>query len=106
MVEEGLQGVRFFEFLTEEEQEEFLEGSELVAFESGEVIIEEGGETHDLFVLTSGRVDVRKNISGGREWLLAEIDAASERSEEHTSELQSRQYLVCRLLLEKKKRRH
>src|SRR3712207_8719650 len=28
----------------------------------------------------------------------------SERSEEHTSELQSRQYLVCRLLLEKKKK--
>src|SRR3712207_6997999 len=27
------------------------------------------------------------------------------RSEEHTSELQSRQYLVCRLLLEKKNRR-
>src|SRR3712207_8217020 len=27
-----------------------------------------------------------------------------ERSEEHTSELQSRQYLVCRLLLEKKNR--
>src|SRR3712207_8841326 len=29
---------------------------------------------------------------------------ASWRSEEHTSELQSRQYLVCRLLLEKKKK--
>src|SRR3712207_4551122 len=29
---------------------------------------------------------------------------ASKRSEEHTSELQSRQYLVCRLLLEKKKK--
>src|SRR5258707_7248358 len=29
--------------------------------------------------------------------------AADQRSEEHTSELQSRQYLVCRLLLEKKK---
>src|SRR3712207_6941436 len=28
------------------------------------------------------------------------------RSEEHTSELQSRQYLVCRLLLEKKKNAH
>src|SRR3712207_8972195 len=28
------------------------------------------------------------------------------RSEEHTSELQSRQYLVCRLLLEKKKTTH
>src|SRR6476620_12595005 len=29
--------------------------------------------------------------------------AGSPRSEEHTSELQSRQYIVCRLLLEKKK---
>src|SRR3712207_8522279 len=28
------------------------------------------------------------------------------RSEEHTSELQSRQYLVCRLLLEKKNQQH
>src|SRR3712207_8325423 len=28
----------------------------------------------------------------------------ADRSEEHTSELQSRQYLVCRLLLEKKKK--
>src|SRR3712207_7702340 len=33
------------------------------------------------------------------------MNASSEaRSEEHTSELQSRQYLVCRLLLEKKKK--
>src|SRR3712207_6864777 len=31
------------------------------------------------------------------------IDPEVARSEEHTSELQSRQYLVCRLLLEKKK---
>src|SRR3712207_8327240 len=31
---------------------------------------------------------------------------ALDRSEEHTSELQSRQYLVCRLLLEKKKNPH
>src|SRR5438445_5648814 len=30
---------------------------------------------------------------------------AAARSEEHTSELQSRQYLVCRLLLEKKKKK-
>src|SRR3712207_7433829 len=30
--------------------------------------------------------------------------SAAPRSEEHTSELQSRQYLVCRLLLEKKKK--
>src|SRR3712207_8149196 len=32
----------------------------------------------------------------------ADAIAAMKRSEEHTSELQSRQYLVCRLLLEKK----
>src|SRR2546422_6174525 len=32
-----------------------------------------------------------------------EADLAGERSEEHTSELQSRLHLVCRLLLEKKK---
>src|SRR3712207_8694689 len=32
-----------------------------------------------------------------------DITAPGGRSEEHTSELQSRQYLVCRLLLEKKK---
>src|SRR3712207_8915519 len=32
-----------------------------------------------------------------------DINLAIARSEEHTSELQSRQYLVCRLLLEKKK---
>jgi CRP/FNR family cyclic AMP-dependent transcriptional regulator len=80
MVEEGLQGVKFFEFLTEEEREEFLEGSEVVKFESGEEIIAEGGETHDLFVLTSGRVEVRKSISEGRDRLLAEIDATSERT--------------------------
>src|SRR5258707_1643711 len=33
------------------------------------------------------------------------MDELTTRSEEHTSELQSRQYLVCRLLLEKKKKR-
>src|SRR3712207_6976963 len=34
---------------------------------------------------------------------VADAALAGLRSEEHTSELQSRQYLVCRLLLEKKK---
>src|SRR5438445_3848245 len=34
----------------------------------------------------------------------AVLGAVGPRSEEHTSELQSRQYLVCRLLLEKKKK--
>src|SRR3712207_350594 len=37
---------------------------------------------------------------------LALEEERANRSEEHTSELQSRQYLVCRLLLEKKKMQH
>src|SRR3712207_7371232 len=36
--------------------------------------------------------------------ILRAIQGGKKRSEEHTSELQSRQYLVCRLLLEKKKK--
>ncbi len=74
-MEESLQGVRFFEFLTEEEREEFAEASELVSFGAGEDIIEEGGGPGGLFVLTSGRVEVRKRLPGGRSRLLAEIDA-------------------------------
>src|SRR3712207_7685877 len=35
---------------------------------------------------------------------LPDVRRVDARSEEHTSELQSRQYLVCRLLLEKKKK--
>src|SRR3712207_7182812 len=38
----------------------------------------------------------------GRDWPRFRV-GVNTRSEEHTSELQSRQYLVCRLLLEKKK---
>src|SRR3712207_8246579 len=37
---------------------------------------------------------------------LGHLAHACPRSEEHTSELQSRQYLVCRLLLEKQKKRY
>src|SRR3712207_7999323 len=50
------------------------------------------------------------DVVGGREvearagGLEREQEEHRLRSEEHTSELQSRQYLVCRLLLEKKKR--
>src|SRR3712207_9024599 len=40
----------------------------------------------------------------GLEWDEGPKVGGPHRSEEHTSELQSRQYLVCRLLLEKKKK--
>src|SRR3712207_8168616 len=44
----------------------------------------------------------RVGVRAGRRELLGGLHLLA-RSEEHTSELQSRQYLVCRLLLEKKK---
>src|SRR3712207_7294038 len=43
----------------------------------------------------------RRLVGAGRA-----TESGERRSEEHTSELQSRQYLVCRLLLEKKKKKH
>src|SRR3712207_7121124 len=43
---------------------------------------------------------------GPRAGRVLELGDEVARSEEHTSELQSRQYLVCRLLLEKKKTPH
>src|ERR671916_1413864 len=80
MMEETLQGIRFFEFLTEEEREEFAEASEPVYFGPGENIIEEGADQESLFVLVSGTVEVRKGLSGGRSRLLAEIDASRGRT--------------------------
>src|SRR3712207_8909116 len=52
---------------------------------------------------TAGEARARANASGPRELGVLDLGLPdSSRSEEHTSELQSRQYLVCRLLLEKK----
>src|SRR5258708_24097072 len=42
----------------------------------------------------------------GKEFIDRVPENAAERSEEHTSELQSPDHLVCRLLLEKKKKSH
>src|SRR3712207_6887740 len=67
-------------------------------------ILQEGGT-----ILGSSRTNPYKNEEDAEKVVnrLEEfgLDAlvAIGRSEEHTSELQSRQYLVCRLLLEKKK---
>src|SRR3712207_7414326 len=60
-----------------------------------------------FFLLPAGATsEVRMSPPGGRRWgryCCGAVVSPSRRSEEHTSELQSRQYLVCRLLLEKKK---
>src|SRR5258707_9067993 len=57
--------------------------------------------------LTPWRFIVFKGDAGGKasESLAKLYAEKNPRSEEHTSELQSRQYLVCRLLLEKKKKK-
>src|SRR3712207_7026526 len=52
----------------------------------------------DLDIFVAGHNDPAKADAPAPHLLLR-----NNRSEEHTSELQSRQYLVCRLLLEKKK---
>src|SRR5947209_12764933 len=50
-------------------------------------------------------VGLARGEHGGRIQVdLGQREHLAGRSEEHTSELQSRQYLVCRLLLEKKKK--
>src|SRR3712207_6988192 len=58
-----------------------------------------GGSAATGFLSMGGGVSSGCTCGGG----MPGGSAATGRSEEHTSELQSRQYLVCRLLLEKKK---
>src|SRR3712207_7541410 len=69
-----------------------------------------GGETVTVLVSAKtgeGIDELLENILvvAELEDLKANPSAPASRSEEHTSELQSRQYLVCRLLLEKKKKK-
>src|SRR5438445_12082011 len=52
-----------------------------------------------IFVLVGATVELEAQLRRNEK-----IAVSLRRSEEHTSELQSRQYLVCRLLLEKKNR--
>src|SRR3712207_7029270 len=78
---------------------------------------DEDGNVRALLIHDVERVDGRfQKVEGTERELPADLvflamgftgaqrEGLVERSEEHTSELQSRQYLVCRLLLEKKKK--
>src|SRR5438445_10232577 len=49
-------------------------------------------------------VEAKAGVADVRSYRRLFREVKPDRSEEHTSELQSRQYLVCRLLLEKKKK--
>src|SRR5258707_9613013 len=59
---------------------------------------------HDALPISSRRRDRSGGWPPGIVHPRESPSPGGQRSEEHTSELQSRQYLVCRLLLEKKKR--
>src|SRR5437763_695007 len=59
---------------------------------------------HDaLPIFGVGGEDGEGDLAGGARFLVQAGEQDHPRSEEHTSELQSPMYLVCRLLLEKKK---
>ena len=79
-VKSEMKTVRIFDFLSEEEGEEFARVSKPAVFGPGETIIEEGGEPSSLFVLTSCSVEVTKRVPGNGPRKLAEIDAGDGRT--------------------------
>src|SRR5437870_10833180 len=77
-----------------------------------DLLLENGYEVHGIIrrasTFNTSRIDhlyADPHINGVR-MFLHYGDLSDSRSEEHTSELQSRGHLVCRLLLEKKKSRN
>src|SRR5438034_7384053 len=82
-----------------------------IVFSVTEPSYTEGEQVSDLWLVpTDGRAEPRrltnsKGGEGGVDWSPDSRRIAFTRSEEHTSELQSHSDLVCRLLLEKKKKK-
>src|SRR5687768_17862604 len=74
-------------------------------FRSDVVVVERGVVALDV---ASGGGEVLRSRQSEAGAVLKRVDALHQtlRSEEHTSELQSRLHLVCRLLLEKKKKKN
>src|SRR3712207_8231678 len=101
------------------------EGHRVVVVDQDETLVEQAGQRLDALVMHGNGASPKVLRKAGIEnsELLVAVTSTDEvnivaclaakaqgvertvarRSEEHTSELQSRQYLVCRLLLEKKK---
>src|SRR3712207_7340356 len=72
------------------------------SFDNNRRVLNDGGSLGVTYLSKLSQVCILSS-----RWInhLKDYDFLS-RSEEHTSELQSRQYLVCRLLLEKKKKNY
>src|SRR5206468_163109 len=83
-----------------EEVRRLAEQSSSAALEAGELVQDIHRQVGEVVEqMRRGQV----NVGGVEELSSAALEALDARSEEHTSELQSRSDLVCRLLLEKKK---
>src|SRR5207302_9430070 len=75
----------------------------VVAHEGNEAAVRTEG--HFFFLAgRGGEARHRVGVEGVPVNVVADVQQGALRSEEHTSELQSRENLVCRLLLEKKKK--
>src|SRR3712207_7442485 len=80
-------------------------------FRSDEMVVSIRGRRMDLWRAVDSQgevldmlVQARRDKAAALRLMRKLLKKLGFRSEEHTSELQSRQYLVCRLLLEKKKK--
>src|SRR2546425_4931489 len=75
-------------------------------FRSAAQGVQDDEELHHVFVRGRARRLHHEDVHAAQALLDLDVDLpiAEARSEEHTSELQSLAYLVCRLLLEKKKK--
>lgn len=73
----SLRDVPLFEHLSGEEREELGGLLEAAGFSAGETLIEEGRKEEQLYILTSGTVEVYKRLLPGRGQLLATIEAPS-----------------------------
>src|SRR5437867_4555158 len=94
-------------------------GAGNAAASSGDILIGEygsltgaqatfGQSTHNAIMMAMDEINAAGGVNGRKIKVLTEDDQSKqeERSEEHTSELQSPYDLVCRLLLEKKKKKN
>src|SRR5687768_18219728 len=78
--------------------------SYLVNFRLARQAVEERGRDAELDAAAAADAHHHLEEQVSRERRVGDDDLVGARSEEHTSELQSRLHLVCRLLLEKKKK--
>src|SRR3712207_6846586 len=81
----------------------FRSNNDIILMDDDAERLEQLGTDFDLMTLCASCTSIQALKDAGIEKADLFIAVTPNRSEEHTSELQSRQYLVCRLLLEKKK---